>query len=401
MLKAKKLISELEKMLKTVKGITPNTASVVFESGFALFSYECDLSEGERSRSGQEGRHGMGFRFKVPCQVESCPVDDAGDRMTLGPFAVTHHTAKALSKLVGSGEMTVKYMKEDGDKTLFNVPPGAPIYLHKTDEFRFPNVLDGESKYKVSQVDVGWFIKIAETASTDSDRTGITHVKAHSGGLCATDGHRLNLLDGDIEVPSDRYIFAGYFGQAGRLVGRARAFEDPSLVHCGFSESHFVLRGENWWAAYPTKASVDFPDYEAVIPKSPAWRLSISTERIYEFLKDAHKVCEALEPKKRLLLVRLDKDPPVLDYEVDVASGSLNSTDFLLVKSPELAVDPASQTADTIIAVNPAYFLKATEFVMNGGGDVSIMGSDSLSPIMLKSPGDGSLSSIVMPMRRD
>ena len=129
--------------------------------------------------------------------------------------------------------------------------------------------------------------------------------------------------------------------------------------------------------------------------------MSINTERIYEFLKDANKVCVALAPKKRLLLVRLDKDPPVLDYEVDVASGSLNSTDFLLVKSPELVVDPASQAADTIIAVNPAYFLKATEFVMNGGGDVSIMGSDSLSPIMLKSPGDGSLSSIVMPMRRD
>jgi len=328
-------------------------------------------------------------------------MDSDGARTTLGPFAVSHHAAKALAKLVGSGDMSMKYMKEDGDKTLFNVPPGAPIYLHKTDEFRFPDVLDGEGKYKVSGVRVGWFIKIAETASTDDTRSALTHVKVHNKGLCATDGHRLNMLDGDIQVSSDRYIFAGYFGQAGRLVGVARTWEDQSLVECGFADSHFVVRGENWWAAYPTKAAVDFPDYDQVIPKSPEWKLSIDTESVYEFLKNAHKVCEALSPSKRMLLVRLDKDPAVLDYEIEAANGSFNSTDFLLVKSPEIVMDPASQAKDTIIAINPAYFLKATEFVMNGGGMVTIVGSDSLAPVMLKSPGDGSLSSIVMPMRRD
>jgi DNA polymerase-3 subunit beta len=196
--------------------------------------------------------------------------------------------------------------------------------------------------------------------------------------LVATDGHRLAM--------STRGVGPGLSGVTGIVPRKAvteivRVLGGSEDVQIAITENQFVLQMPNF-VMTARLIEGQFPNYEAVVPRSHPGRLTLRRAVLASALR-------------RVSVMADERNKPV---KVTLAPGTLTLT----AASPDLgdaeeAVEIEYAGAEVTIGFNSRYVLDALGAVE--GDDVHFDFKDALSPGVVRSASDDGYVCVIMPMR--
>lgn len=199
--------------------------------------------------------------------------------------------------------------------------------------------------------------------------------------MVATDGHRLSMVDREVE---------GFALQGGAIIPRKGMAELRKLLdQAGDSDVELSLDGSLAWIKRgATEVSMrlvegEFPDYRGVIPKQSRYQIAVGRDALLSAIKRA-----AIFSNERYHGVKFG-----------LSSGTLTVSSA----SPEMG--EASETIDVefggdefSIGFNASYVQQVLA-VIPEGSDAALGLSDEVSPGVITTPSDSQFTYVVMPMR--
>jgi len=225
--------------------------------------------------------------------------------------------------------------------------------------------------------------------ATSSDETRLNlsgvYLETHKEGkirMVASDGHRLSLIEKEVDFPSLPDWPSVILPKKGLVETRKLLERSEETIEISINESVVKLRKKT------TELSMrliegDFPDYQQIFPKEHKHRI--------EFSRD-----DLLSALRRILILTTERSRGVkLQFEKGKVEISVNTPD-LGEGTEEI---PTSYDGDGLsIGFNGRYMLEALH-VMAEGGTVILSLKDEMSPGLLQTKENDQFSYIIMPMK--
>jgi len=200
--------------------------------------------------------------------------------------------------------------------------------------------------------------------------------------LVATDGHRLSMIDKNIEVEENSELQKGVIlPRKGILELKKLADEGEGNLQIGFMDNNAVISKDRT-VIIMRLVDGDFPDYSRVIPKTNEQQATIAVDTFLHALR-------------RMIILSSEKSRGV----------KMNFKNDLLVVSssnPELGdareeLDIKYQGPDLSVGFNARYLLDILQ--VQDQEQICMILKDNLSPGLIKPVADDGYLAVVMPMR--
>lgn len=200
--------------------------------------------------------------------------------------------------------------------------------------------------------------------------------------MVASDGHRLSLIERDVDTPSLPDWPSVILPKKGLVETRKLLEKSEGTIDVSVNDSVVNLKKETT-ELFMRLIEGDFPDYQQVVPKEHTHRI--------EFPRD-----EFLSALRRILILTTERSRGIkLQFEKDKVEVSVNTPD-LGEGTEEIA---ASYAGDGLsIGFNGRYLTEALN-VMNEGDSVVLFLKDEMSPGLLQQKESHEFSYVIMPMK--
>ena len=200
--------------------------------------------------------------------------------------------------------------------------------------------------------------------------------------MVASDGHRLSLIERDVDTPSLPDWPSVILPKKGLVETRKLLEKSEGTIDVSVNDSVVNLKKETT-ELFMRLIEGDFPDYHQVVPKEHTHQI--------EFPRD-----ELLSALRRILILTTERSRGIkLQFEKDKIEVSVNTPD-LGEGTEEIA---ASYAGDGLsIGFNGRYLTEALN-VMNEGDSVILFLKDEMSPGLLQQKESHEFSYVIMPMK--
>ena len=200
--------------------------------------------------------------------------------------------------------------------------------------------------------------------------------------MVASDGHRLSLIERDVDTPSLPDWPSVILPKKGLVETRKLLEKSEGTIDVSVNDSVVNLKKETT-ELFMRLIEGDFPDYQQVVPKEYTHRI--------EFPRD-----EFLSALRRILILTTERSRGIkLQFEKDKIEVSVNTPD-VGEGTEEIA---ASYAGDGLsIGFNGRYLTEALN-VMNEGDSVVLFLKDEMSPGLLQQKESHEFSYVIMPMK--
>ena len=200
--------------------------------------------------------------------------------------------------------------------------------------------------------------------------------------MVASDGHRLSLIERDVDTPSLPDWPSVILPKKGLVETRKLLEKSEGTIDVSVNDSVVNLKKETT-ELFMRLIEGDFPDYQQVVPKEHTHRI--------EFPRD-----ELLSALRRILILTTERSRGIrLQFEKDKIEVSVNTPD-VGEGTEEIA---ASYAGDGLsIGFNGRYLTEALN-VMNEGDSVVLFLKDEMSPGLLQKKESHEFSYVIMPMK--
>ncbi|MBI2370422.1 MAG: DNA polymerase III subunit beta [Deltaproteobacteria bacterium] len=259
------------------------------------------------------------------------------------------------------------------------------------EEFPELPVVEGAEPFEMTAgVMAGMIEKTIFAVSTDETRYNLSGVFVESFAekgkgvlrMVATDGHRLCLVDEEIEAKQAKRVGKGVIlPRKGLLELRKMIEEGLDTVSLGLKGNSAVIRGERG-VVVMRLVEGEFPDYRQVIPETAGRKVLMKREEITAGLR-------------RVSIIANEKTRPV---KLMVSAGTL----VLSASHPDLGeaveeMEVQFEGEPIEVGFNARYFLDVLNVLT--GEEVELGLGDEASPAVLRAVGDEGYLAIIMPMR--
>lgn len=200
--------------------------------------------------------------------------------------------------------------------------------------------------------------------------------------MVASDGHRLSLIERDVDTPSLPDWPSVILPKKGLVETRKLLEKSEGTIDVSVNDSVVNLK-KGTTELFMRLIEGDFPDYQQVVPKEHTHRI--------EFPRD-----EFLSALRRILILTTERSRGIkLQFEKDKIEVSVNTPD-VGEGTEEIA---ASYAGDGLsIGFNGRYLTEALN-VMNEGDSVVLFLKDEMSPGLLQQKESHEFSYVIMPMK--
>lgn len=200
--------------------------------------------------------------------------------------------------------------------------------------------------------------------------------------MVASDGHRLSLIEREVDAPSLPDWPSVILPKKGLVETRKLLERSEGTIDVSVNDSVVNLKKETT-ELFMRLIEGDFPDYQQVVPKEHTHRI--------EFPRD-----EFLSALRRILILTTERSRGIkLQFEKDKIEISVNTPD-VGEGTEEIA---ASYAGDGLsIGFNGRYLTEALN-VMNEGDSVVLFLKDEMSPGLLQQKESDEFSYVIMPMK--
>ncbi len=200
--------------------------------------------------------------------------------------------------------------------------------------------------------------------------------------MVASDGHRLSLVEREVDTPSLPDWPSVILPKKGLVETRKLLEKSEGTIDVSVNDSVVNLKKETT-ELFMRLIEGDFPDYQQVVPKEHTHQI--------EFPRD-----ELLSALRRILILTTERSRGIkLQFEKDKIEVSVNTPD-VGEGTEEIA---ASYAGDGLsIGFNGRYLTEALN-VMNEGDSVILFLKDEMSPGLLQQKESHEFSYVIMPMK--
>jgi DNA polymerase-3 subunit beta len=280
-------------------------------------------------------------------------------------FWVEITAGKSLFKLVGQDSDEFPRLPEVQTQNAFSLPKSD--FVRMVDHTIFA-VSNDQTRYDLSGV---FFEQIKS-----GDKIFLRMV--------ATDGHRLSMMDQQIEGVSDLHIDRGVILPRKGLMELRRVLSDEDAISCSFMENNVVFwNNEQQTVLFMRLLDGEFPDYTPVIPKNNDRQITVNRVQLLDSLK-------------RISVLSAEHSRSVKFLFEDGKLRLSSSNPKLGEAREDMDIDYDGDTIE--IGFNASYFMDVLH-ALSEQDEVVLELTDVLSPSLIKGKDfDGSLN-IVMPMQ--
>lgn len=280
-------------------------------------------------------------------------------------FWVELTAGKSLFKLVGQDSDEFPQLPQIQKDKSFSVPSGKIVQMIDHTIFAVSN---DQTRYDLS----GVYLEQIKSK-------GKVYLR-----MVATDGHRLSMMDQEIEGAKDVNIDHGVILPRKGLFELKRVLTDDATLYCSFMENNIVFwNGQKQTTLFMRLLDGDFPDYTPVIPKGNDRKIIVSREQLLTSLK---RISVLSAEHSRSVRFAFDKGKLRLTSSNPKLGEALEDIDI------DYSGDPVE------IGFNAGYLMDVLN-ALNDQDNVVLEMTDMLSPSLIKGKEfDGALN-IVMPMQ--
>jgi DNA polymerase-3 subunit beta len=280
-------------------------------------------------------------------------------------FWVELTSGKSLFKLVGQDSDEFPQLPQIQKEKSFGVPNSKIVQMIDHTIFAVSN---DQSRYDLS----GVFLEQIKSK-------GKIYLR-----MVATDGHRLSMMDQEIEGLKEVNIDHGVILPKKGLFELKRVLTDDATLYCCFMENNIVFwNGHKQTTLFMRLLDGEFPDYTPVIPKNNDRKIILSRDQLLNSLKRISVLSAEHSRSVRFQFekgkLRLSSSNPKLgeaqeDIDIDYPGGNLE------------------------IGFNAGYFMDVLG-AMNEQESIVLELTDVLSPSLIKGKDFDGAINIVMPMQ--
>lgn len=261
------------------------------------------------------------------------------------------------------------------------------VDLAGMDSADFPVWADYNKSLETSEVESEVLIRMLDktlfAASNDDSRFNLNGVlfERENGKtkLVSTDGHRLALIETDIDLPTESRFIAPKKG----LIELKRFLENmKQKVQFGFEKKNLIVKTER---AMMTVRLIDgdYPDYNKVIPQTSGQKAFIDKNSLVHSLK-------------RVGILTSDKNRGIgLSLKTNELNMSVNNPDL---GSAEDSITMEFEGNEVQIIINVQYLLDALSVISSE--KVSLEYHKEGAPVIIKPHPEQDYFNIVMPMKK-
>jgi DNA polymerase-3 subunit beta len=309
-------------------------------------------------------------RVAVPAKslydiVKELPIDSNVKLKVFDNFWIELTAGKSLFKLVGQDSDEFPQLPQIAKDKTFSIPGNKLIQMVDHTIFAVSN---DQTRYDLS----GVYLEQIKSK-------GKIYLR-----MVATDGHRLSMMDQEVEDAKEVYIDRGVILPKKGLFELKRVLGDDESLFCCFMDNNMVFwNAQKQTTLYMRLLDGEFPDYTPVIPKNNDKKIVIRRDQLLNSLK---RISVLSQEHSRSVRFKFEK-------------GRL----YLSSSNPKLGEAREDIDVDFIgdgieIGFNAGYFLDVLS-AMGDQEDIVLELTDTLSPSLLKGKNfDGSIN-IVMPMQ--
>ncbi len=297
--------------------------------------------------------------------VKELPVNSIVRLKIFENFWIELASGKSLFKLVGQDSDEFPQLPQIASEEAFAVPTE-----------------------KIAQM-VDHTIFAVSNDQTRYDLSGVYLEQIKSKGkvylrMVATDGHRLSMMDQEIESAKENTMSKGVILPRKGLLELKRVLTDEPTLYCCFMENNVVFwNAQRQTTLFMRLLDGDFPDYTPVIPKNNDRKIVIGRDQLYNSLK-------------RISVLTAEHSRSVR-FQFEKGKLRLSSSNPKLGEAFEdLEVEYAGDQLE--IGFNAGYFMDVLH-ALEGQTSVVLEMTDILSPSIIRGHDfDGALN-VVMPMQ--
>lgn len=269
-------------------------------------------------------------------------------------------------------------------KAVFNI-----VGLSPEDYPSIPNYKDKKFYDIKPEILQEMILKTIFSASTDETRyhlNGVFFEKPKKNGsgvrMVATDGHRLSVINKDLEFSKELSFTRGVIIPKKGLNELKRILEEgEGIYQIGFDNSNVIIKKEKL-VLFIRLIDGEYPDYEQVIPADSKKKITVDRESFLSSLKRISLMSS--EKSKAVKLIAKKNTLEISTSNPELGEGK---------EEIEISYDGTPIEA----GFNAKYFMD----VLNAmdSQNVTLEINDKLSPGVLRGVGDDSYVCVVMPMR--
>ncbi len=280
-------------------------------------------------------------------------------------FSIELVAGKSLFKLVGQDSDEFPQLPQIQKDKAFSIPSDKLVQMVDHTIFAVSN---DQTRYDLS----GVFLEQIKSK-------GKVYLR-----MVATDGHRLSMMDQEVEGLREAHIDRGVILPRKGLFELKKVLADDPTIFCCFMDNNVVFwNGEKQTTLFMRLLDGEFPDYTPVIPTNNDRKIVLNRDQLLNSLK-------------RISILSAEHSRSVR-FQFDKGKLRLSSSNPKLGEAREdIDIDYAGDTLE--IGFNAGYFLDVLAALQDQDAVVLEL-TDVLSPSLIKGKDfDGSLN-IVMPMQ--
>lgn len=297
--------------------------------------------------------------------VRELPVDSKIEFQIFDNFWIELLSGKSVFKLVGQDSDEFPQLPQVEHKKSFKL--GSPRFCEMIDHTIFA-VSNDQTRYDLS----GVFLEQLKSE-------GKLYLR-----MVATDGHRLSMMDQEIEGVEDIHLNEGVILPRKGLTELRRLLGEESSFYCSLMENNAVFwNSSEQIQLFMRLLDGEFPDYTPVIPQNNDKRIVVKREALLNSLK-------------RISVLSLEHSRSV-KFQFNNGRLKVSSSNPKLGEAKEdIEIDYAGEVLE--IGFNAGYFIDILN-AMDDQENIVLEMTDVLSPSVVKGiKFDGSLN-VVMPMQ--
>jgi len=301
-------------------------------------------------------------------------------------------SGRKLFEILKESKSNTIYIKEkennwvhiSDSKAKFNLaclpPDEYPMFIEPEDvvfvQIEAPVLREmiGKTIYAVTMDDAGFKLSGIFTEKTTS--SGKTFLR-----MVSTDGHRLSLMEKDLENAENLPLGSGVMIPKKGMNEIAKLASDEDIIYFGLKNNNCIVKKEKSIIVIRLLES-KFPDYRAVIPKNLIHRIHLKKEEILDGMK---KMTILSDESYRGVKIKLYENTlELLSINPDI--GDVQET---------IEVDYKGEGLE--LGFNARYFIDILQSMESE--DVEFGFVDVSSPCLVKGEKDVGFVGLVMPMR--
>lgn len=300
---------------------------------------------------------------------------EATDQEMLETYCLNARDFQAIARTLEEDDVEVTATNEKADLFGSLVSIGKNFRnLYATDTSEFPEIPEvvAESHAAVSQASLA---AVLPAVLREDGRTALQCVCFEKGKACATDGHRIHLVD-TTETAEKSFLLSVVAAKACHAIGG-----ESIRLGVDADAGHVVMETEKARLVTRTVDAV-FPDFDQVVPKSAKHKVSIKKSDVTKALTQA-----LLMGSEKYQGMRMTFNTGI---DIEVTNPEKGEYQRANVPLASGVVKPELQTA-----FNPRYFRDVVNTV-DDDTEIQIALKKDVDPIVFT---HGTFKAVVMPMR--